>query len=173
VGTTRGRSPGPLGRSCTGWHRCTLAVICLPWGLPRQLTSSRLGRWRRCSLTGAAISGTDYFLLRPDGIGQVNVRQRITQDDRVVASLRFLGYVVPPIPMPELPVLLSPEFVWPDLDLPMHGAAFFEDTSEEMSAATATVYGARDGAVNLGARTLRLEAVSLAPTRSAGAPVTT
>jgi len=108
-------------------------------------------------LTGATISGTDFFLLRPDGIGQVNVRERITRGDRVVAALRFIGYVVPPIPMPELPTLLSPDFEWPDIDLPMHGAAFFDATSEELPAATATVYGATTGAVNLAARTLRLE----------------
>jgi hypothetical protein len=123
-------------------------------------------------LTGATISGTDYFLLRPDGIGEVNVRERIIQAGRVVASLRFLGYVVPPIPMPELAVLLSPDFTWPDLDLPMHGAAFFEATSEKMPGAMATVYGASDGAVNLAAGTLRLACVSLAPTRRAEVPVT-
>jgi hypothetical protein len=120
-------------------------------------------------LTGATISGTDFFLLRPDGIGQVNVRERITRGDRVVASLRFIGYVVPPIPMPELPTLLSPDFEWPDIDLLMHGAAFFDATSEELPAATATVYGATTGAVNLAARTLRLAAASLAPTQPVGA----
>ena len=120
-------------------------------------------------LTGATISGADFFLLRPDGIGQVNVRERITRGDRVVASLRFVGYVVPPIPMPELPTLLSPDFEWPDIDLPMHGAAFFDATSEELPTATATVYGATTGAVNLAARTLRLAAASLAPTQPVGA----
>jgi len=82
-------------------------------------------------LTGATISGADFFLLRPDGIGQVDVRERITRGDRVVASLRFVGYVVPPIPMPALPTLLSPDFEWPDIDLPMHGAAFFDATSKD------------------------------------------
>jgi hypothetical protein len=120
-------------------------------------------------LTGATISGTDFFLLRPDGIGQVDVRERITWGDRVVASLRFVGYVVPPIPMPELPTLLSPGFEWPDIDLPMHGAAFFDATSKELPAATATVYGASTGAVNLAAHTLRLAAVSLAPNQPVGA----
>jgi hypothetical protein len=118
-------------------------------------------------LTGATLLGTDFFLLRPDGIGQVHTRERITRGDRVAASLQFLGYVVPPIAMPDLSVLLSPDFQWPDIDLPMHGATFVEAASEEWSAATATVYGASSGAVNLAARTLRLEAKSLAPT-SAG-----
>jgi hypothetical protein len=51
----------------------------------------------------------------------------------------------------------------------MHGAAFFDATSEELPAATATVYGATTGAVNLTARTLRLAAASLAPTQPVGA----
>jgi hypothetical protein len=121
-------------------------------------------------LTGATLLGTDFFLLRPDGIGQVHTRERITRGDRVAASLQFMGYVVPPIAMPALSVLLSPDFQWPDIDLPMHGATFVEAASEEWSAATATVYGASSGAVNLAARTLRLEAKSLAPT-SAGQSV--
>jgi hypothetical protein len=33
------------------------------------------------------------------------------------------GYVVPPIALPELPVLLAPDFGWPDIELPMHGSA--------------------------------------------------
>lgn len=114
-------------------------------------------------LTGATISGTDFLLLRHDGIGQVNVQERITQGDRVVASLRFLGYAVPPIALPELSVLFTPDFAWPDIELPMHGAAFFEAASEEVSAATATVYGI-SGAVNLGAGTVHIAAKSLAPT---------
>jgi hypothetical protein len=110
---------------------------------------------------------TGLFLLRPDGIGQVHTRERIIRGDGVASSLQFMGYVVPPIAMPALSVLLSPDFQWPDIDLPMHGATFVEAASEEWSAATATVYGASSGAVNLAARTLRLEATSLAPT-SAG-----
>jgi hypothetical protein len=46
--------------------------------------------------------GTDFFLLRPDGIGQVHTRERIARGDRVAASLQFMGYVVPPMVMPEL-----------------------------------------------------------------------
>src|ERR1700738_1827518 len=63
-------------------------------------------------LTCATISGTDFLRLRHDGIGQVNVQERIPQGDRVVASLRFLGSAVPPITLPELSVLFTPEFVW-------------------------------------------------------------
>jgi hypothetical protein len=64
-----------------------------------------------------------------------------------------------------MPELLSPDFAWPDLELPLHGAAFFEATSGETPGARAMVYGASDGAVNLAARTLRLACVSLALTR--------
>jgi hypothetical protein len=114
-------------------------------------------------LTGATISGTDFLLIRHDGVGQVNVREHVTQGDRVVASIRFLGYAVPPIVLPELSALITPDFEWPDIDLPMHGAAFFEAASEELSAATAIVYGV-SGAVNLAAGTVHIAAESLAPT---------
>jgi hypothetical protein len=111
-------------------------------------------------LTNASICGTDRLLLRHDGIGQVDVHERITVDGQVVASLRFMGYVVPSIPMPELTALLSPDFTWPDMEFPLHGAAFFEYAIERLQPATATVYGAQ-GAVNLGAGTIRLSATSL------------
>jgi len=49
-------------------------------------------------LTGATISGADFFLLRPDGIGQVNVRERITRGDprRRVAAFRRLRRAADP-----------------------------------------------------------------------------
>jgi hypothetical protein len=50
----------------------------------------------------------------------------------------------------------------------MHGAAFFEAASDEVSAATATVYGVA-GAVNLGAGTVQIAAKSLAPTNQRAA----
>jgi hypothetical protein len=51
----------------------------------------------------------DRARLRPDGIGQVCAAQeRIAQGGRVVASLQCLGYVVPPIALPEVPVSLAP-----------------------------------------------------------------
>jgi hypothetical protein len=111
------------------------------------------------------ISGTDFLLLRPDGIGQVSAQERITQGDRVVASLQFLGYAVPPIALPELPAVLAPDFEWPDIELPTHGAAFFEAASDQLPAATATVCRESTGAVDLVSRTVRLAAKSLAPKR--------
>jgi hypothetical protein len=69
-------------------------------------------------LTGATLLGTDFFLLRPDGIGQVHTRERITRGDRVAASLQFMGYVVPPIPMPALSVLFRPDLSGPTSAFP-------------------------------------------------------
>lgn len=79
-----------------------------------------------------------------------------------------MSQAVPPIALPELSVLFTPDFAWPDIELPMHGAAFFEAASDEVSAATATVYGI-SGAVNLGAGTVHIAAKSLAPTHQATA----
>jgi hypothetical protein len=64
-----------------------------------------------------------------------------------------------------MPALLAPDFEWPDLELPIHGAAFFVAASDELSAATASVCGASTDAVNPASRTVHIAAESLAPKR--------
>jgi hypothetical protein len=61
-------------------------------------------------------------------------------------SVFFVTYVVPAIAKPELPVLLTPDFVWPDT-------------------ATTTVYEASTRTANPRTRAVRAVAKSLAPTR--------
>ena len=63
--------------------------------------------------------------------------------------------------MPELSVLADPNFQWPDVDLPMHGAHFWETSREDLSTAAATVYGFT-GSVNVAAGVLKVSARSLA-----------
>lgn len=86
-------------------------------------------------LTGGAIEIIDYLLIRPDGVGIIDARDMIFDGDRVVAAIRAEGYIVPPFPMPELSVLADPNFQWPDVDLPMHGAHFWETSREDLSTA--------------------------------------
>jgi hypothetical protein len=75
-------------------------------------------------LTGCAIEGIDHLLIRPDGVGVIYARELISNLDRAIAAIRAEGYIVPPLPMPELLVLADPNFQWPDVDLPLHGAHF-------------------------------------------------
>lgn len=120
-------------------------------------------------LTGASVTGTDYLLIRGDGIAEINIRERIVLDDATTASVRVLGYVVPPVPLPGPDVLTDPEFVWPDLDLPLHGAAFFDTAPEHLAAALSTVY-ACTGQVNVGRGTIHVTARTLAPTPAEPTP---
>ena len=111
-------------------------------------------------LAGDALTGTDYLLIRPDGIGQIDVREVIRDGAAVLATLRVKGYIVPPVPMPPLDVLVSPGFEWPDVDLPIHGAAFIETAHADLAATGATGY-AWSGTANAGTGAIRVSAVSI------------
>jgi len=115
-------------------------------------------------LTGRAIEITCYLLIRPDGVGIIDARELISDGDRAIAAIRAEGYVVPPFPMPELAVLADPGFQWPDVDLPLHGAHFWDTSREDLSTAAATVYGFT-GTVNVATGVLKLSAHSLAKAR--------
>ncbi|MGH3589981.1 MAG: hypothetical protein ACRDRF_02975 [Pseudonocardiaceae bacterium] len=112
-------------------------------------------------LTGCTVEIIDYLLIRPDGVGVIDARDLISDGDRVVAAIRAEGYIVPPFPMPTLSVLADPDFQWPDVDLPLHGAHFWETSDKESSTAAATVYGFT-GSANIAAGVLKLSAHSLA-----------
>lgn len=112
-------------------------------------------------LTGCTVEIIDYLLIRPDGVAVVDARDLISDGDRVIAALRADGYIVPPFLMPELSVLADPSFQWPNVDLPMHGAHFWETADEDLSTAAATVYGFT-GSANMATGILKLSARSLA-----------
>jgi hypothetical protein len=112
-------------------------------------------------LAGSSLEGIDYLIIRPDGVGVIDAREVISDGDRVVAAVRAEGYIVPPFPVPELSVLADPDFQWPDVDLPIHGAAFWETSEEDISTAAATVYGFT-GSVNVASGVIKVSAHSLA-----------
>ena len=111
-------------------------------------------------LAGKALTGTDYLLIRSDGVAQIDVREVISDGATVFATLRVMGYIVPPDPMPPLEVLASPGFEWPDAEIPIHGASFWETADPAFAAAAATVY-AWSGTVNVAAGTIRVSAVAI------------
>ncbi len=113
-------------------------------------------------LAGCDMEGIDYLLIRPDGTGVVDARELVTTDQGIGTGLHATGYIVPPFAMPELSVLADPAFVWPDVDLPMHGSSRVQTTDSALAAATRTVYG-WTGTVNVAQATLEVHAASLAP----------
>jgi hypothetical protein len=128
-----------------------------------RLDISLTGSVTEGQLTGCTIEIIDYLLIRPDGVVVIDARDTISDGDRVIAAVRAEGYIVAPFPMPELSVLADPNFQWPDVDLPAHGAQFWEPSREDLSTTAATVYGF-SGSANVGAGVLKLSARSLAGT---------
>jgi hypothetical protein len=122
---------------------------------------SLTGRVTEGRLTGCTVEIVCYLLIRPDGVAVVDARDLVSDGDRVIAALRAEGYIVAPFPMPELSVLRDPAFQWPDVDLPMHGAHFWETSRKDLSIAAATVYGFA-GSVNMATGVLKISARSLA-----------
>lgn len=99
---------------------------------------------------GGRISGPDFFLLRPDGIGEIRAPELIEFGD-VRVSVDVRGYVVPPegAPVPPLDALLAPGFEFPDVPFRVTGAALAATTSAEyahLNRSTLVV----EGTVNMG-----------------------
>lgn len=118
-------------------------------------------------LTGHRIEGVDYLLIRPDGIGVIDVRELITGPadapgaTEVVLAAHAQGYVVPPFPMPPLADLLDPSFSWPDLGLPLHGSVRLQSAAPLLSDVNHTVF-AFTGTVNMSSGTLLVSVRSIA-----------
>lgn len=86
------------------------------------------------ALEGATVQGTDYLLLRPDGVGVIDARGLVTALDGHAVSYRATGYVLMPAGV-ELPLdmLLDPGFVWPDMDLILHGFELYETGAADLA----------------------------------------
>lgn len=112
-------------------------------------------------LAGGTIEGVDYLLVRPDGVGVVDARELLTGSDGTTVSAHAEGYVVPPFEIPELSALVDPSFLWPDVDLALHGSARLQSAAPALAAVNRTVYSFT-GTVNMATGSLEV----------AGSPVT-
>ncbi len=110
-------------------------------------------------LVGARVRGIDYLLLRQDGVAVINAYETIDAGDGRVVSAHAQGYIVPPegleLPPPE--VLLSPEFTWPDLPLPMHGFALYRTGAPDLAHLN-RIAASFHGHVNVGRAQIFVEA---------------
>lgn len=119
------------------------------------------GRVTEGALAGATIEGVDYLLVRPDGVGVIDARERISDGGRALAAVRAHGFVVPPWPRPSPEAILDEGFAWPDAGIPLHGVHFWEPSDPALAAAAATVFGFT-GSANLATGALAVSARSLA-----------
>ncbi|SFT99300.1 Protein of unknown function [Geodermatophilus amargosae] len=111
-------------------------------------------------MAGGQVTGTDYLLVRPDGIGVLDVREVVRLPAGATVSLAVTGYLHPPFPLPPLDQI-TPDTEWPDVDVPVHGAATMRTADPSLAALNRTVYG-MTGAVNMARGQIRARAESLA-----------
>ena len=111
-------------------------------------------------MAGGRLTGTDHLLMRPDGIGVLDVREVVHLPTGTAVSLTITGYAHPPFPMPPLDQI-TPDTEWPDVDVPIHGAVTMRTGDPSLAAVDRTVYG-MTGTVNMARGTIRGRAESLA-----------
>jgi len=101
-------------------------------------------------------------LLRSDGVGVLDVRATLKTDQAENVAVEAHGYSLPPDGMPAVPpeVLLSPDFKWPDLPLPLHGFALYRTGSPRLAELNSTAL-AFEGTANLGTAKLEISAHQL------------
>jgi len=111
------------------------------------------------AFVGAHVSGIDYLLLRGDGVGVIDAYEILDAGDGRVVSAHAQGYVVPPdgVELPPPNVLLSPDFVWPDLPLPLHGFALYRTGASDLAHLN-RIAASFQGHVNVGRGQLVVEA---------------
>ena len=109
-------------------------------------------------LTGAAMTGVDYFLLRHDGVGVVRAHEVITHEDRVIA-VELHGLLLPPqgIAVPRPTDIAKPGFAWPAAPYSIHVSACFETAAPALAYLNRTVV-AHSGTVNFATGKLAIEA---------------
>jgi hypothetical protein len=83
---------------------------------------------------GGRISGPDFFVLRPDGVGEIHAPELIEYGAHRI-ELDVRGYVIPPdgAPVPPLSALLEPGFEFPDVPFRVTGSAFAATASPEFA----------------------------------------
>jgi len=134
-------------------------VGLVPGGL--RLDGHTLGVITEGLLVGATTSGIDYLLIRPDGVGVIYVRGFVDHPDGATLAFTMRGFLGEPAPG-MIEAMLDPEYVPPDVDIPLHGAAWLETMAPQYAFVNHTVFGFT-GTINLAKAALRITFRSLAP----------
>lgn len=109
--------------------------------------------------------GIDYLLIRSDGITVVDAHAVISTDAGQNISTHTQGYVTSPpeVQRPPPEVILSSEFRWPDVPLPLHGFVLCKTSVEELLWMNRTAL-VSEGAGNMGTGKLVIETWVTHPT---------
>jgi hypothetical protein len=111
-------------------------------------------------MAGGRVTGVDHLLLRPDGIGVLDVREVVHLPAGTAVALSVTGYAHPPYPVPPLEEI-GPDMPWPDADVAIHGAVTMRTGDPSLAAVNGTVFG-MTGTVNMATGIIRARAESLA-----------
>ena len=110
---------------------------------------------------GFTTTGVDYMVLRHDGVTIIDARWLVVGPDGVTVALVVKGFGGEPSPG-LLEAMLDPEFEFPDVDRPMHGAAWLQTMAPQYAFLNHSVFGFT-GSVNMTEEALRMTFRSLAP----------
>lgn len=101
-------------------------------------------------LAGGIVEGVNYLLMRHDGTCNIDAREIITTPSGTGISVSATGFVVPPRGLLSPEAVMAADFVWPDVELALHGASRLATADPELREANATTY-AFSGVANVGA----------------------
>jgi len=97
-------------------------------------------------LAGATFEGVDYALIRHDGVMVIYAHYFCVTVDGATVAMVLRGYLGEPTPG-LFEAMLDPEFEPPDVDIPVHGAAWFETMAPQYAFLNHSVF-AVTGTVN-------------------------
>lgn len=89
----------------------------------------------------------------------IDAYEVVSTDSGQHVSAHAQGYITPPpeVQLPPPEVILSPEFQWPDVPLPLHGFVLYRTGAEELAWMNSSAL-AFEGTVNVGTGKLIIEA---------------
>lgn len=111
-----------------------LAPIGLtPEGL--RMANSYIGTVTRGRFLGGDVSGTDHLVLRNDGVCVIDAQTILSHRESGNIFEHVHGYCLPPegLEIPELSVIIDPEFQWPDVDFPVAAFSTFRAGAPEFA----------------------------------------
>lgn len=137
----------------------SVPIGLVPEGL--RLDNSFVGAIIDGDLVGGQVRGVDYYLVRPDGVGVVDARETIVGDGYSIAA-HARGFITPPkgLAIPPLEHLLTPGFVWPDVDFPLKVCQTYQTASIEHDQLNTTV-ASHVGMLNYATKRLMIDSYRL------------